>query len=258
MAARARGTRLASRCRVLRATTIVLLAAACSPKPTARTVRVAAASDLSRVFEELGPAFASQTGITPVIDLGASGALAEQIAHGTPYALFAAASARYVDDVVAAGRCDGATAQRYARGRLVVWTPDDAAAPRSLGELADARFARIAIADPERAPYGRAAREVLEHAGLWDELHGRVVVAASVEGAMELARSREADAAIIARSLALVGDGGAALPVDASLHAPLDQLLVVCGGGADAESARQLAAYIASPEGREVMTRYGF
>jgi molybdate transport system substrate-binding protein len=235
-----------------------LVVVACSAKQPDRVVRVAAASDLTRAFEELGPVFAHKTGITPVFDFGSSGQLAKQIADGAPYGLFAAANASYVDQVVAAGKCDRSSVRRHARGRIVVWTPSGADAPTSLADLADARFARIAIANPDHAPYGQAAKQALEKAGLWNALHDRIVVAESVQGAMQYARLRSVNVAIVAQSLAVVSDGGFSLPIDESLHAPLDQLLVVCGSGEEADAARQLAEMIGSPDGRELMNRYGF
>jgi molybdate transport system substrate-binding protein len=84
------------------------------------------------------------------------------------------------------------------------------------------------------------------------------VFAENVQMAMEYARTGNADASIVALSLAVAGDGGAYLPIDPLLHAPLDQQLVVCGDGPDADAARQFADFIGSREGREVMTRYGF
>jgi len=242
----------------MRAILVALVAVACSAKPAERVVRVAAASDLTHALEELGPELTRRTGIRPIFDFGSSGLLAKQIANGAPYFLFAAANASYVDQVLASGHCDASSVRRYARGRIVVWTPSGVAAPGKLAELADPRFQRIAIANPEHAPYGVAAKQALEHAGLWSALQDRIVLADSVQAAMQYASTRSVDAAIVARSLAVVSDGGNSLAIDAGLHAPLDQLLVVCGTGEEAEAARELVELIASPDGREVMSSYGF
>lgn len=236
---------------------LALAAAACSTKPAERVVHVAAASDLTHAFEELGQ-LAGHAGIRPVFDFGSSGMLAKQIADGAPFALFAAANASYVDQVLASGRCDASSVRRYARGRIVVWTPSGVARPGKLAELADPRFARIAIANPEHAPYGVAAKQALEHAGLWSSLQDRIVLADSVQAAMQYARAHAVSAAIVAQSLAVVSDGGDSLVIDASMHAPLDQMLVVCGTGEEADAARQLVELVGSPDGREVMSRYGF
>lgn len=231
---------------------------ACSGKPHGRTVHVAAASDLARAFEDVGAQFTAKTGITPVFDFGSSGLLAKQITQGAPFALFAAANRQYVDDVVAAGRCDRSSITPYAQGRIVVWTARGTASPARLEDLADPRFERIAIANPDHAPYGLAAKQALEHAGLWARLEPRIVIADSVQATMRYAQAGTVQAAIVALSLAVVTEGGSALPVDPTLYDPLDQSLVVCGSGDDADAARQLVAFLASAPGREIMTRYGF
>lgn len=234
------------------------LTAACSSKPAGRTVRVAAASDLSRAFEELGKAFEAKTHITPVFSFDSSGLLAQRIDQGAPYYLFASAGKAYTDDVVRNGKCDAATEKPYARGRIVVWCPNGVQAPMRLADLADPRFRRIAIANPDHAPYGKAAQQALQKAGIWDKLADRVKFGENVLATMQFAKTGAVDAAIVALSLAVVTDGGTFLPIDQSQYEPLDQQLVVCGKGQEADAARQLADFINSPEGREVMTRYGF
>jgi molybdate transport system substrate-binding protein len=246
--------RYAPRVRLL----VLLALAACSSHSHGRTVRVAAASDLTRAFEELGAAFEKKTGITPMFDFGSSGLLAKKIEQGAPYYLFAAASREYADAVIQSGHCDGASARSYARGRVVVWCPTGVAAPASLADLADPRFKRIAIANPDHAPYGKAARQALDKAGVWRALDQRVVLADSVQGAMQYAKSGQVDAAIVALSLAVVTDGGTFLAVDPADHDPLDQVLVVCGQGDEADAARQFAEFVTSADGHELMTRYGF
>jgi molybdate transport system substrate-binding protein len=230
---------------------------ACS-KPTERKLRVAAASDLARAFAELATEFKTRTGTRVEIELGSSGLLAKQIEQGAPFALYAAANRAYVDQVIRAGRCDSATAQLYARGRIVLWTPGSVAKPAKLTDLVEPRFRKIAIANPEHAPYGRAAQQALEKAGIWSQIRDRIVLGENVQATMLYARNGDADAAVVALSLAVVSDGGASLLIDESLHAPLDQAMVVCGKGEEADAAKQFATFVGSREGREVMTRYGF
>lgn len=242
----------------MKAVVLALVLAACSSKSSGRTVRVAAASDLAKAFEEIAKEFETKTGIKPVIDFGSSGLLAKQIEQGAPYFLFAAANKSFSERVIAAGRCDGATAKLYARGRIVVWTPSGVAAPTKLADLADARFGKIAIANPDHAPYGVAAEQALKKAGVWDQIESRIKLGPDVQTTMLYARRKEVDASIVALSLAVVTDGGAFLKIEPELHEPLDQQLVVCGNGEEADAARQFADFIGSREGREIMTRYGF
>jgi molybdate transport system substrate-binding protein len=242
----------------VRSLPLALALAACSSGTDHKQVRVAAAADLARAFEEVGRAFHAKTGIEPLFTFGSSGMLAKQIENSAPYYLFAAANLQYAEDVAAAGRCDKASITPYARGRLAVWTPDGVVAPKTFAELADPRFAKIAIADPEHAPYGKAAQQALEKAGLWDKVKDKLVLGDNVQATLRFAQTKNADAAIVALSLASVSDGGAALQVDPALHAPLDQSLIVCGTGEEAAAARQLVQFINSTDGREIMTRYGF
>jgi molybdate transport system substrate-binding protein len=236
----------------------VLTLASCHGKPSGRTVRVAAASDLAKAFEEVGKEFATKTGITPLFDFGSSGLLAKQIEQGAPYYLFAAANREFAQKPIKAGRCDGQSAKLYARGRIVVWTPAGIDAPKRLEDLAEPRFAKIAIANPDHAPYGKAAKQALEKTGVWAKIEERIKLGPDVQTTMLYARRTEVQAAVVALSLAVVTDGGTSLKIDPALHEPLDQELVVCGAGEEADAARQLSDFIGSREGREIMTRYGF
>ncbi len=203
---------------------VLLGTAACSKKSSGRTVRVAAASDLAKAFEEVAKEFKARTGITPDLTLGSSGLLAKQIEQGAPFYLFAAANKDFVGKVVAAGKCDGATARIYGRGRVVVWARSGVPAPAQLADLADAtRYKKIAIANPEHAPYGLAAQQALQRTGLWEQLEPRIVLGDNIQTTMLYARNGNVDVAIVALSLAVVADGGAYLPIDQGLHTPLDQ-----------------------------------
>ena len=236
----------------------VLALAACSSKSAGKKVRIAAASDLARAFEELGKRFEEKEHISPEFNFGSSGLLAKQIEQGAPFFLFAAANKEFSDQVIKAGRCDAASARLYARGRIVVWTPSGGPAPVQLADLAKPEFKRVAIANPEHAPYGRAAKQALEKIGAWAAVEPKLVLGDNVQATMLYAKERNVEAAIVALSLAVVTDGGTALPIDPALYDPLDQQLVVCGAGEEADAARRFADYVGSPEGREVMTRYGF
>ncbi|MDB4963858.1 MAG: Molybdenum transporter, periplasmic molybdenum-binding protein ModA [Myxococcales bacterium] len=233
-------------------------AGACSSKSSGRTVAIAAASDLQRAFEELGNEFKQRTGITPEFTFGSSGLLAKQIEQGAPFFLFASANKAFAEKVIQAGRCDGATARLYAQGRVVVWTAPGKRAPVSLADLASPEFKRIAIANPDHAPYGVAGKQALEKAGVWPQIADRIILAENIQATMLIAKNGDVDAAVVALSLAVVADGGASLKIDPALHEPLDQELVVCGKGEQADAARQFADFIGSREGREVMSRYGF
>ena len=106
------------------------------------------------------------------------------------------------------------TARLYARGKIVVWTASGGPAPVKLEDLAKPEFRRIAIANPEHAPYGRAAKQALEKAGIWSQIEPRLVLGDNIQATMLYAKEHNVDAAIVALSLAVVTDGGTSLPID--------------------------------------------
>jgi len=241
---------------------LAALGPGCS-RPAASTgpLRIAAAADLAFAFGEIGREFEHKTGTRPTFSFGSTGLLARQIAEGGPFDVFAAANVSFVSDAVKAGACDGTTEALYARGRIVAWTsssPGSAAPPGALGDLADSRFHKIAIANPAHAPYGRAAKQALENAGLWQAVSSRLVLGENVQQTLKYAQTGNAEVAIVALSLAIATPGGAALPIDEALHEPIDQSMVVCRHGANAELGRSFVDFVNSQEGRVVMRRFGF
>jgi molybdate transport system substrate-binding protein len=227
--------------------------------PPPPPVRVAAAADLASAFEELGRAFERTTGQKVTFSFASTGVLAKQLAEGAPFDLFAAANVAFVDQVVKAGACDGATQALYARGHIVLWTREGGVAPAaSLEELADERFKRIAIANPEHAPYGMAAKQALQAAGLWERVQPRLVYGENVRQALQLAETGNVEAAFVSLSLVKGRQGGQWLQVEERLHAPLDQALVTCRRGASPAGGKAFADFIASAEGRGILRRYGF
>lgn len=224
------------------------------------TIKVAAAADLAFAFQELGTNFEKKTGSKVTFTFGSTGQLAKQIREGAPYDVFAAANVSFVDEVIAAGACDPKTKALYARGRVVVWTKKSfPAPPTTLADLQDTRFVKIAIANPEHAPYGRAAKEALEAAGVWDAVKPKIVYGENVQQTLQFAQTGNVEAAIVALSLATVTEEGRYFAIDEGLHKPIDQALVVCQNGkGDRSTAAAFAAYVNSADGRAVMNRYGF
>jgi molybdate transport system substrate-binding protein len=228
-----------------------------APKKTA--IKVAAAENLALAFKEVGAAFEKQTGTPVTFIFGSTGGLAKQLAEGAPFDVFAAANVAFVDEAVRAGACDGQTKALYARGRIVAWTRDGIATPPAkVEDLADKRYIKISLANPEHAPYGKAAREALQNAKIWEQVKGRVVYGENIKQALQYAQSGNTEVAMTALALAIVTPGGKYLLVDESLHAPLDQALVVCKHGSDAKTGAAFATFVNSPAGREIMKRFGF
>jgi len=236
---------------------LLLCLAGCKAAPP-EPLRVAAAADLAHAFAELGPAFDAQAPVNLKLTLGSTGLLARQITQGAPFDLFLAANVSYVDQVVKAGACDGRTVKTYARGRLVIWTKGAGGAELTPASLRDARFKHIAIANPEHAPYGKAARDALTRAGVWERVSERLVYGENVQQTFELAQSGNADVAIVGLSLAIGSPSGTWSMIDEASYAPIDQALVVCTRGTNEAAARRLAAFVSAPEGRAILRKFGF
>ncbi len=205
-------------------------------------------------FAELGAAFEKETGTRVAFNFGPSGMLAQQIAQGAPVDLFAAANREYVQELAARGVIIPATVRVYARGQIVIWARPDAV--HTIHDLARPDIRRVAIANPEHAPYGIAAREALTRAGVWQSVQPKLVLAENVQQAKQYVETGNVDAAIIARSLAATDRR--ALLVPPELYRPLEQTLGVVKTSRHEKAARAFADYITSLAGRAVLSRYGF
>jgi molybdate transport system substrate-binding protein len=221
---------------------------------------VAAAADLTPAFQELGPLFTTQTGIPVAFNFGSTGQLAQQIERGAPIDLFFAANKSFVEDLAAQAIVDPETMKVYAQGRITIWTrADSSLRPQQLTDLADPVYRRIAIANPEHAPYGQAAREALERAGIWKQIEDRLVFGENVAQTLTLADTGNVEVAIVALSLSVQSDGYWVL-IPSELHPdhPLIQMAAVVNGTRHSESARRFVEFVLSPEGQAIMRKYGF
>jgi molybdate transport system substrate-binding protein len=224
---------------------------------TATEITVAAASDLRPAFEELGKVFTERHGVQVTFSFGSSGQLREQIINGAPFDLFASANTKFVDDVIAAGRGEGSSKRNYALGRLALVAPKGKNPPETLESLAATSYKRLVIANPAHAPYGVAAQEALISAGIYPDVKDRLVLGESVSDAARIVMSGNADAGIIAQSLA-IAEGIPFTLVDANAHNPLQQTLVVTATSADGRATAQLFAdLVSSDTGRKTLQRYG-
>ncbi len=184
--------------------------------------------------------------------LGSSGQLAAQIRNGAPYDLFLSASLQYVRELESTGHLVPGSVAVYATGRLGLWSRDGKVT--SLEDLARDSVVHVAIANPGHAPYGLAAKQLLESAGLWKKLQPKIVFAENVRQALQFAERGNADAAILAWTL--VHDKGGIWLSDAH-HSPILQ-----AGGVSRRSKRQLEAgkllqFLRSAAGRQLLGRYG-
>src|SRR5579884_3270567 len=158
----------------------------------AATLTVAAAADLSCLEPGLVNAFEQQAGVHITVTLGASGILRQQIENGAPYDVFLSANEQYVRDLAAAGVIDPSSVRIYALGRLGLWSRDSRF--RDVSQLQRPDLVHLAIANPEHAPYGAAARDFLQRRGIWDAVRSRVVYGENVRQALQFAETGNADA----------------------------------------------------------------
>lgn len=230
----------------------VLVALAGCKQADGGPVRVGAAAGVARAFEALSQA----QHLDAKYAFAATGLLAKQLEQGAPFDVFVSADLAFVDQVVKAGVCDGATRRVWALGRVVVVTRAGVALPASLAEVADARFTHVAIANPETAPYGRAAKQALEKAGLYDAVRPRLVPADNVLQALQFVDSGNADVGLVARSL--VPRDRPALVVDAALHAPVELGVVLCGPAGRRAKGQAFLDALTSKEAAAVLAGFGY
>lgn len=223
-----------------------------------KVLHIAAASDLTQAFEELGRSFEQSTGIRVVYNFGSTGMLAKQIENGAPVDLFAAANVQFIEGLERKGLIIPDTKALYARGRITIWmTADSALRIERLEDLARPEVERIAIANPEHAPYGAAAREALQSARVWDVVQPKCVFGENVRQTLQYAQSGNVSVSIVALSLS-VQSGGRWVLIPEELHKPLDQALAVIKSTRREQQARQFIAFINGERGRPIMRKYGF
>ena len=152
-------------------------------KLPSREINVAAAADLSSALQEIAANYEKRTGVIVKLSFGASGALTQQIQNGAPFDVFFSADMDYPRQLIAGGQADGATLYRYAVGQLVLWVPQDSPLDvehKGMDVLLDPSVKKIAIANPQHAPYGRAAAAALKHYGLYEKVSDRLVLGENV------------------------------------------------------------------------------
>lgn len=247
---------------------LVALALAAVSRPPAvaqppEGLLVAAAADLRYAFEELAGVWRSRAAIPVTFSFGSSGQLAQQVEHGAPFDVFFSANEAFVQRLAEQGHIVPDTVQLYAVGRIVLWVRRASGLDpgRGMPVLLDPRVRYVAIASPEHAPYGEAARQALVRSGLYDRVRPKLVYGENVSLTLQLVQSGNADVGLVALSLALappVSREGRFWLVPQGLHDPIRQAAGVVARSSRQPQARAFLAFVNGPEGRPVMRRYGF
>jgi len=219
---------------------------------------VAAASDLTPVFEELGREFESASKTKVVFVFGSTGMLTRQIENGAPFDLFASASASYIDQLDQQGLIISDSKTIYARGRITLWTSNESPVRfQGIADLARPEIQRVAIANPDHAPYGLAAKQALQSAGVWDRVQPKLVYGDNIRQTLQYAQTGNVEVAIVALSLSIPSNGRWTL-IPEELHQPIDQTLAIMKSTKNEPAARAFITFLNSPQGKAIMKKYGF
>lgn len=224
----------------------------------AETLRIAAATDLQRVLPDLVEKYKGRDADV-VLTFGASGQLAEQIRKGAPFDVFLSANMKFVEDLEREGVVAAGSVRPYARGALVVAVHQAASGDvDGIADLVKPKVRKIAIANPKFAPYGAAANQALERAGLGGSLGPKLVLAESVRQAFIYVEQGDAEAALVSRSLIADGGGLKVIEVDSGLYDPLIQGLGIVAQSDKLDRARRFVEFVVGEAGQSILGAHGF
>jgi len=232
--------------------------------PVRAVLRVAAAADLNAALGDLVARFSAAQPVDVRVSYGSSGTFYAQLLNRAPFDLFFSADVDYPRQLAARGLTVPGSEFSYAIGRIVVWVPSTSAlafGDHPLQALAPPAVAHVAIANPEHAPYGRAAVAALKRAGVYERVQPKLVFGENVAQAMQFAETGAADAGIVALSLALAPASkgrGRWAEIAADDYPRIEQGGVILKWAADREAARSLREFVLSAGGRAILKQYGF
>jgi molybdate transport system substrate-binding protein len=221
-------------------------------------VTVAAASNFSAAIDDLAAQFTESTGQRLRVTTASTGKLYAQVVNGAPFDLLLAADSLRPSSLESSGAGVPGTRFTYAIGELVLWSRriDDCRAA-----LDNPGNSRIAIANPDIAPYGAAARDFLQQVGLWESIWPQLVIGENISQALQFAASGNAQLGFIARSQLQVPslpDATCTWRVPSSMHTPIEQQAILLQHGAGADGARRFLQFLRSDAGRVIIARHGY
>lgn len=226
----------------------------------AAEITVAVAANFRSALEALEPAFEAAAGHDMLIASGSTGQLYAQIRNGAPYDLFLSADQDRARRLVDEGLADAESLFTYATGRLALWSRDpEGVDDTTLERLGELGFRYFSIAEPDVAPYGAAAREVLMNLGVWETIQPRLVKGQNVAQAFAHLNTQNAELGLIALSQALSYDDGASFRIVPDvLHSPVRQDAVLLRRSKAPEAALEFLDYLRSPEALAIIRGLGF
>ncbi|WP_235604289.1 MULTISPECIES: molybdate ABC transporter substrate-binding protein [unclassified Rhodanobacter] len=234
--------------------------AAAATEPVAQA-RVAVAANFTEVARLLAEQYTRQSGNRIEISAASTGKLYAQIHHGAPFDVLLAADDTTPKRLVDEGLAVRSSLYDYATGRLVLWSRDPALVDDGGNVLRNHTFHKFAIANPDLAPYGAAAREALQHIGRWDALKPQLVLGENVGQATQFVLSGNAEAGLLPRSLVMESQkqvGGSSWLVPASWHQPIIQSAVLLNRGSDNPAAIGFLGYLRDDAARRIIAAHGY
>ena len=241
---------------------IALVLCAGTVLPTTE-ISIAAAADLQFVMPELAKQFENQTGNKVKVSFGSSGNFASQIQNGAPFDLFFSADLSYPRRLDAAGFIAPGTIYHYANGKIVLWALKSSTVDigRGLSVLADGNIHKIAIANPEHAPYGVAAVAAMKYENIYSRIQGKLVLAENISQAAQFVDSGSAEAGIVALSLVVaptVRDKGNYFAIPENEYLPIEQGLAILKSSQHKHTAEQFVEFIKTPQAMALLRQFGF
>lgn len=229
----------------------------------AQSITVAAAADLQFAMQDVADQFQKQTGKEVKLIYGSSGNFFEQLQNGAPFDMFFSANLDYPKKLQSAGLTEPESYYEYAKGKIAVWVAKDSTLDLSSGlqSLLNPRIKKIAIANPQHAPYGQAAVAALQTEGMYDRVKDKLVLGENISQTASFVVSGSADAGIVALSLVLspnMKDKGRYVEVPASDYPSIQQACVILNSSKGKDTARQFLAFIKTARVAETLKRYGF
>jgi molybdate transport system substrate-binding protein len=229
----------------------------------AQELTVAAAADLQFAFQDVAARFQKDTGQSAKLIFGSSGNFFTQIQNGAPFDVFFSADIDYPRKLEAAGLAEPGTLYPYATGKIVLWVPNESKLDlgKGLRVLLDPSIGKIALANPEHAPYGRAAVAAIKHENIYDKVSGKFVLGENISQAASFITSGSADIGIVALSLALapaMKQKGRYVEISADAYPPLEQAAVILKSSQKKDVARQFIDFLKTPPILELLRSYGF
>jgi molybdate transport system substrate-binding protein len=225
---------------------------------------VAAASDLNAALGDLIARFGQSHDVDVSVSYGSSGNFYAQILNQAPFDVFLSADVAYPNQLAARGLTLPQSEFTYAIGRIVLWAPFASTIDveqEGLQVLTTPAVTHIAIANPDHAPYGRAAVAALKSAGIYDRVRPKLVIGENIAQALQFAQSGAADVGIVAMSLAAapaMKGRGRLGEIPVSAYPPIAQGGAILKAAADVDAARAFRGFLLSADGQAILEHYGF